>query len=116
MVWLKYSFDGSLLLYIVALSIFFVTGWLTRSDEYGVSSKKDEARSQLIKYKAIVSSWVLLISFFVINFVFDFFNLNDERLAILPFKYPELLYLFIAIISYFIFYWIYRRKMSANEK
>ena len=54
--------------------------------------------------------------FFVINFVFDLFNLNDERLALVPFVYPELLYLLIAVISYFVYYWIYSRRMSSNEK
>ncbi|SMH28884.1 hypothetical protein SAMN04488700_0996 [Carnobacterium iners] len=102
--------------FAVGLIMFFVIGWLTGNNEYGVTSKKDDERSQLIKHKAIVSSWLLLIMFFIINFVFNFFNLNDERLAMVEFNYPELFYLLIAIVSYFIYYWIYSRKMSSYEK
>jgi hypothetical protein len=101
---------------LVGLIIFFIIGWATGTDEYGGVKTKDDERSQLIKQKAIVSSWLLLLMFFIINFVFDFFNLNDERLSLVPFVYPELLYLLIAVISYFVYYWIYSRRMSSNEK
>lgn len=101
---------------LVGLIIFIIIGWVTGTDEYGGVKTKDDERSQLIKQKAIVSSWLLLLMFFVINFVFDLFNLNDERLALILFVYPELLYLLIAVISYFVYYWIYSRRMSSNEK
>lgn len=99
---------------VVALIIFFIIGWITGTDEYGGVKTKDDERSQFIKQKAIVSSWLLLLMFFIINFVFNFFNLNDERIEQL--KYPGLFYLLIAIISYFVYYWIYSRRMSGNEK
>ncbi|WP_229194004.1 hypothetical protein [Bacillus cereus] len=102
--------------FLVGLIIFFIIGWVTGTDEYGGVKTKDDERSQLIKQKAIVSSWLLLLGFFVINFIFDFFHLNDERLALVQFKYPELLYLLIAILSYFVYYWMYSRRMSVHEK
>lgn len=102
--------------FLVGIIIFFVIGWMTGTDEYGGVKTKDDERSQFIKQKAIVSSWLLLLMFLVINFVFDFFNLNDERLAMVEFKYPELFYLLLAIVSYFVYYWIYNRRMSSNEK
>lgn len=102
--------------FLVGLVVFFIIGWITGTDEYGGVKTKDDERSQLIKQKAIVNSWLLLIVFFIINFVFDFFNLNDERLAMVEFEYPGLFYFFIAIISYFVYYWIYSRLMSRNGK
>ena len=69
-----------------------------------------------INHNEIVSSWLLLIIFFIINFVFNFFNLNNERLAMVGSNYPELFYLLIAIVSYYIYYWIYSRKMRSYEK
>lgn len=100
----------------VGLIIFFVIGWVTGTDEYGGVEAKDDERLQLIKQKAIVRSWLLLLIFFIINFIFDFFKLNDGRLALIQFKYPELFYLLFAVISYFAYYWIYSRRMSGNEK
>ena len=102
--------------FLVGLVIFFIIGWVTGTDEYGGVKTKDDERSQLIKQKAIVSSWLLLLGFFVINVIFHFFHLNDERLALVQFKYPELLYLLIAMLSYFVYYWMYSRRMSAHEK
>ncbi|HDX9590518.1 TPA: hypothetical protein ROX98_003560 [Bacillus pseudomycoides] len=102
--------------FLVGLTIFFIIGWVTGTDEYGGVKTKDDERSQLIKQKAIVSSWLLLLGFFVINFIFDFFHLNDERLALVQLKYPELLYLLIAMLSYFVYYWMYSRRMSVHEK
>lgn len=101
---------------LIGLIIFFIIGWVTGTNEYGGVETKDDERSQLIKQKAIVSSWLLLLMFLIISFVFDFFNLHDERLELVPFVYPELLYLLIAVISYFVYYWIYSRRMSSHEK
>ncbi|WP_407391091.1 hypothetical protein [Carnobacterium jeotgali] len=100
----------------VGVIMFFINGWLTGNNKYGITSKKDDERSQLIKHKTIVSSWLLLMIFFIINFIFNFFNLDNDRLAMVEFNYPELFYLLIAIVSYFIYYWIYSRKMSSYEK
>lgn len=93
--------------------MFFIIGWATGNEEYGgVGSKADE-RSQLIKQKAIVSSWVLLLGFLFVNFIFDFFNLNRVELEL---KYPELFYLLLVVGSYFIYCWFYNRRLSSNEK
>lgn len=100
----------------VGVIMFFINGWLTGNNEYGITSKKNDERSQLIKHKAIVSSWLLLMMFFIIDFIFNFFNLDNNRLAMVEFNYPELFYLLIAIVSYYIYYWIYSRKMSSHEK
>ena len=100
----------------VGVIMFFINGWLTGNNEYGITSKKNDERSQLIKHKAIVSSWLLLMMFFIIDFIFNFSNLDNNRLAMVEFNYPELFYLLIAIVIYFIYYWIYSRKMSSHEK
>src|SRR5690625_3281177 len=102
--------------FLIGLVLFFIIALITGTDEYGGVETKDDERSQLIKQKAIVSSWLLLLMFFIINFVFDFFNFNDDRLAMVQFEYPGLFYLLVAIISYFVYYWIYSRRMSSNEK
>ncbi|TFJ93129.1 hypothetical protein [Lentibacillus salicampi] len=102
--------------FLVGIAIFFIIGWFTGSDEYGGIKTKDDERSQFIKQKAIVSSWILLLVFFVINFIFDLFDLNNEHLAMIQFQYPELFYLLFSVGSYFVYYWIYNRRMSSNEK
>lgn len=102
--------------FITGLIIFLIIGWFPGTDEYGGLKPKVDERVQMIKQKAIVSSWLLLLVFFVIHSVFKFFELQDKRLALIPNKYPELLYLLIAIVSYCIYYWIYRRRMSSHEK
>ena len=103
--------------FIVGLVIFLIIGWISgNGEEYGGVKTNDDERSQLIKQKAIVSSWLLLLVFFIINFVFDLFDLNDGRLAMIQFKYPELFYLLFSVGSYFVYYWVYNRRMSSNEK
>lgn len=102
--------------FIFGLSMFFISGWVSGTDEYGGVKTKGDERSKLIKQKAIVSSWLLLLGFLFINFISNLLNLYDERLALVPFKYPELLYLLIAVLSYFVYYWMYSRRMSVHEK
>lgn len=101
---------------VIGLVIFFIIGWVTGTEEYGGIKTKDDERLQLIKQKSIVSSWLMLLGIFVVNFVFDFFHLSDKRLADVQFQNPELLYLLIAILSYVVFFWIYSRRMSEYEK
>lgn len=101
-----------LVIVLLAIILFFVIGRFTGNDEYGSGSKDDE-RSQFIKQKAIVSSWVLLVGFLMVNFVFDLFNLQRVETTL---KYPELFYLVLLVVSYFIYYWIYSRRFSTNEK
>lgn len=99
---------------IVGVLIYFIFGWVTGTEEYGGVNTKDDERSQLIKHKAIVSSWLLLLLFFIVNFTFDFFNLNNGRLAQVEFAYPSLFYLLVAVVSYFVYYWIYSLRMSSK--
>lgn len=102
--------------FLIGIIAFFIIGWVTGTNEYGGVKTKDDERSKVIKQKAIISSWLLLLLFFMVNVVFDLFDLRDERLALVPFVYPELLYLLIAIISYFVYYWIYSRRMRSSGK
>ena len=99
--------------FFVGLIIFLIIGWFTGKKEYGA---KDDERSQLIKQKAIVGSWTFLIMVFVINIIFDFFDLRTGPVNNVPFNHPELLYLLLLVGSYFIYYWIYSRRLSSNEK
>lgn len=93
----------------LGILLFFILGWVTGSEEWGYKTNDDE-RKKYIKQKSIVNSWVILLTLLLINFIFDVFNLRDERLDNVPFVYPELLYLIIAVISYFVFYVIHSRR------
>lgn len=99
---------------LVGLIIFFIIGRFTGTEEYGGINTKDDERSRFIKQKAIVSSWVLLLMLLFVSFVFDFFNLNQR--GIKQMEYPELLYLLVLVVSYFVYYWIYSRRLSSNGK
>lgn len=99
---------------LVGLIIFFIIGWSTGTEEHGGVNTKDDERSRFIKQKAIVSSWVLLLMLLFVNFVFDFFNINQR--GITQMEYPELLYLLVLVFSYFIYYWIYNSRLSGNGK
>lgn len=87
----------------------FIVGWITGNKEYGGVKTKDDERSRLIKQKAIVSSWVLLLMFLFINFVFSFLKFNR---VIPKLEYPEVFYLLLSVGSYFVYYWIYNRRLS----
>jgi len=99
--------------FLAGLILFFIVGWTTGNKEYGGVETKDDERSQLIKQKAIVSSWILLLMFLFINFIFSFLKLN----RVIPnWEYPELFYLLLLVGSYFVYFWIYNRRLSSNEK
>ncbi|WP_239457226.1 hypothetical protein [Planococcus versutus] len=100
-----------LVIIVVSLLLFLILGKITGSEEHGYKTNDDE-RKKHIKQQAIVSSWIMLLVFFVINFFNDFFNLSDIRLDNVPLIYPELLYLLIAVSSYFIFYVMYRKRLG----
>lgn len=105
---------GWIVALLAGLIIFFIIGRFTGTEEYGGINTKDDERSRFIKQKAIVSSWVLLLMLLFINFVFDFFNLNQRGIKQL--EYPELLYLLVLVVSYFVYYLIYSRRLSSNGK
>jgi 4-amino-4-deoxy-L-arabinose transferase-like glycosyltransferase len=99
---------------IIPILWLFIVSRFTGSKDY-VFQTNDDERKQKIKQKAIVQSWVTLVLFFLTNFLLNFFHLNDDkRLENVTLVYPELLYLLVAIVSYFIFLVINNRKMSAN--
>lgn len=103
----------SLILYfIVPILWLLIVSWFTGSKDY-VFKTNDDERQQQIKQKAVVQSWATLILLFLTNFLLDVFQLRDERLADVPFVFPELLYLLVAVMSYFVFFMINTRKMSA---
>lgn len=100
-----------LILIVISLMLFLILGKVTGSDEHGYKTDDDE-RKKHIKQQAIVSSWIILLVFFVVNFAIDFFDFSDIRLNDVPMVYPELLYLLIAIISYCIFYVMHRKRLG----
>lgn len=100
-----------LILIVISLMLFLILGKVTGSDEHGYKTDDDE-RKKHIKQQAIVSSWIILLVFFVVNFANDFFDFSDIRLNDVPMVYPELLYLLIAIISYCIFYVMHRKRLG----
>lgn len=100
-----------LILIVISLMLFLILGKVTGSDEHGYKTDDDEQKKH-IKQQAIVSSWIILLVFFVVNFAIDFFDFSDIRLNDVPMVYPELLYLLIAIISYCIFYVMHRKRLG----
>lgn len=96
---------------IFGLVMFFVLGLLTGNNKWGYDTKDDE-RKRYIKQRSIMNSWILLLIFLSSNFVNDILVLNNEQLAAFPIKYPELLYLIVAVLSYFISYVIYSKRIS----
>ncbi|MBU8790547.1 hypothetical protein [Oceanobacillus caeni] len=97
---------------IILLVYISIIGYFTGSKDYFLGPNDDE-RKKVIKQKSVVQSWSTILLFLLTNFLFDLFNLHDERLSEAPFVFPELFYLIILILSYFIFLLINSRKMSA---
>lgn len=97
---------------VVPLVFIIIIGYFTGSKEFIVGPNDDE-RKKLIKQKSIVQSWATILLFLLTNFLYDLFNLYDERLSDTTFVFPELFYLIILIVSYFIFLVINNKKMSA---
>ncbi len=103
----------SVLIYIaIPIVWMLIVGWLTGSNEFFFGPKDDE-RKQSIKQKAVIQSWATLFLFLFTNFLFDLFDLGDARLDQVEFVYPELFYITILVLSYFVFYLVNARKMSA---
>lgn len=97
---------------IIPLLFMMIVGYFTGSKDYFLGPNADE-RQKSIKHKSVVQSWSTVLLFLLTNFIFDFLNLDDERLADVPFVYPELFYLMILVVSYFVFLVVNNRKMSA---
>ena len=99
-------------LVIVPLVFIIIIGYFTGSKEF-ILGPNDDERKKSIKQKSIVQSWVTIFLFLLTNFLFDLFNLQDERLSDITFVFPELFYLIILVVSYIIFFVINNKKMSA---
>ncbi|MFS0824738.1 hypothetical protein [Bacillus sp. 1P02SD] len=99
-------------LVIVPLIFIIIIGYFTGSKEF-ILGPNDDERKKLIKQKSIVQSWATIFLFLLTNFLFDLFNLQDERLSEINFVFPELFYLIILVVSYFIYLVINNKKMSA---
>ncbi|MEH7239576.1 hypothetical protein [Bacillus sp. JJ1562] len=99
-------------LVIVPLIFIIIIGYFTGSKEF-ILGPNDDERKKLIKQKSIVQSWATIFLFLLTNFLFDLFNLQDERLSDINFVFPELFYLIILVVSYFIYLVINNKKMSA---
>ncbi|GEL66609.1 hypothetical protein MPS01_07640 [Marinilactibacillus psychrotolerans] len=96
---------------IISVLIFIgFYGFSTGSKKYIIGPNDDE-RKRTIKQKSIIQSWSTLFIFLLSNFLYDLFNLRDSRLSAI--KFPELFYLIVLVVSYFIFLRINNRKMSA---
>ncbi|WP_339213904.1 hypothetical protein [Ornithinibacillus sp. FSL M8-0202] len=103
-----------LIVTLVIIPIVFIVmiGFFTGNKDSFVGPHDDE-RKKAIKQKSIVQSWTTILLFLLTNFLLDLFNLHDERLSDASFVFPELLYIIILVVSYFIFLFINNRKMSA---
>lgn len=97
---------------VVPIIWLVVIGWLSGSKEFIFKPKEDE-RKEWIKQKAVVQSWATVILFLLSNFLFDFFEVGDPRLEGMKTQYPELFYLVVLLLSYYIFYFMNSRKVSA---
>jgi len=104
--------------FLLGLIAFFIPAWFAGNKEYGGVETKDDERSQLIKQKAIAGSWIFMLILFIFSTVLDFFDLSKGPLKNIPFAYehPSLIYLILLIASYFVYYLIYSRRLSSNEK
>lgn len=97
---------------IVPLVFIVIVSYFTWSKDFIIGPNDDE-RKKVIKQKSIVQSWMTILLFLLTNFFYDLFNLYDERISDSSFVFPELFYLIILVVSYFIFLLINNRKMSA---
>lgn len=104
--------------FLTGAIIFLIVGWFTGSKEFGGVETNDDERSILIKQKATGGSWTFMLGLFIFSVVYDFFDLSKGALKNVPFahEHPSLIYLIILVVSYFVFYWIYSRRLSSNEK
>lgn len=99
-------------LIIIPLVFILIIGYFTGSKEF-ITGPNDDERKKVIKQKSIVQSWITIFLFLLTNFLYDLFNLQNERLSDSTFFIPELFYLIILVVSYFIFFIINNKKMSA---
>lgn len=93
---------------------FFIPAWFTGNAEHGGIESKDDERAQFIKSKAITGSWIFMLIFFIFMSISGFFGLSIN----IPFVYEHqsLFYLTLLIISYFVYYLIYSRRLSGDAK
>ncbi|QWC22533.1 hypothetical protein KJK41_20135 [Bacillus haikouensis] len=94
-----------ILLWIVSI------GWITGKKSYPIGPNDDE-RKRSIKSKSIIQSWTTLLLFLVTNYLFGVFNINEPAGSISETNL-ELFYIILALITYFIFYLVNSKKMSA---
>jgi len=104
--------------FLMGLIAFFIPALFTGNKEYGGVNTKDDERSRLIKHKAIAGSWIFMLILFIFSTTFDFFNLSNGPLGNFQFAtdHPSLFYLIILVCSYFVYYIIYSKRLSSNEK
>ncbi|MBM7587525.1 hypothetical protein JOC86_004098 [Bacillus pakistanensis] len=98
--------------FVLPIFLVIIVSWFTGNKNF-FGGPNDDERKRTIKQKSVAQSWTTLLIFLVVNFLHDFFKLGDERLAAISLPYPELLYLMILVVSYFIFLTINNKKMSA---
>jgi hypothetical protein len=94
-----------ILLWVVSI------GWITGKKSYPIGPNDDD-RKRSIKSKSIIQSWTTLLLFLVTNYLFGVFKVN-ESVGNIESTNLELFYIILALVTYFIFYVVNSRKMSA---
>ncbi|WP_175990136.1 hypothetical protein [Bacillus sp. Marseille-Q1617] len=101
-----------LLVQLIVILLWIVSiGWITGKKSYPIGPNDDE-RKRSIKSKSIIQSWTTLLLFLVTNYLFGVFNVNEPEVSMSDTNL-ELFYIILALITYFIFYLINSKKMSA---
>jgi hypothetical protein len=101
-----------LLVQLIVILLWIVSiGWITGKKSYPIGPNDDE-RKQSIKSKSIIQSWTTLLLFLVTNYLFGVFNVNEPSGSISSTNL-ELFYIILALVTYFIFYFVNSKKMSA---
>src|SRR5690625_2561848 len=102
----------------MGLIAFFIPALFTGNKEYGGVNTKDDERSRLIKHKAIDGILLFMLILVIFSNAFDFFNLSNGALENFHFDtdHLSLFYLIILVCSYFVYYIIYSKQLSSNEK
>ncbi|WP_377890301.1 hypothetical protein [Alkalihalobacillus sp. R86527] len=96
---------------VVVVIWIFLAGFLTGKHDYPFG-KNDDERKREIKKRSITQSWLTVLLFLVINFLYGFFHIRGGAVE-LSNTSLELFYIGIAILSYIMFYGINSKKMSA---
>ena len=104
--------------FLLGVAAYVIPPFFTGTKEHGGVNPKDDERSQFIKQKAIAGSWTFMLLLFVFITTLDFFKIGKGPFGNFQFgfEHQTLFYLIILIASYFVYYFIYSKRLSSNEK